>query len=162
MKKYYVIKKKIGRLTGDTEEPRGLQSMWSQRVGHKCTTNTLLSTVLLTKVQILFKSHKFYASVHYLFSYLFQDSTLHLIAWSSFSCTQHILVNSLFIFILLQIFSNFPCYGFLDIPIIYKWTFNFQIHGVFKVSLIIISHLDINFSLKCFLLCNPLLFFSVF
>ena len=31
---------------------------------------------------------------------------------------QQIMVNSLFIFILLEIFPNVPCYGFLDIPII--------------------------------------------
>ena len=68
-----------------------------------------------------------------------------------------------FHFILLQIVFNFPCYGFLDTPIIYKWTFNFQIHGIlFKVSLILISHFDTYFSFKCFLLCNhPLFFFSL-
>ena len=54
---------------------------------------------------------KFYASVHYLFPSLIQDSTLYLIALSSFRCMQQILLNSLFIFILLHIFSNFPCYG---------------------------------------------------
>ena len=48
---------------------------------------------------------KFYASVPLFFSYLIQDSTLYLTALSSFSCMQQILVNSLFIFILLQIFS---------------------------------------------------------
>ena len=37
---------------------------------------------------------------------------------SSFSCMQQILVQSFFIFILLQIFSNFPCYSFLGTPII--------------------------------------------
>ena len=37
---------------------------------------------------------------------------------SSLSCMQQTLVNSLFIFILLQIYSNFPCYGFLDTPFI--------------------------------------------
>ena len=40
------------------------------------------------------------------------------VALSSFSCLQQILVNSLFIIILLQIFSNFPLYGFLDTDII--------------------------------------------
>ena len=60
---------------------------------------------------------KFYASVHYLFSYLIKDSTLYLIALIIFSCMQQILINSLFI-LLLQIFSNFPCYGFLDTLII--------------------------------------------
>ena len=64
------------------------------------------------------------------------------IALSSFSRMQQILINSLFIFILLQIFSNFPCYGFLDIPVIQKWTFHFQIHEVFKESLILISQFD--------------------
>ena len=48
---------------------------------------------------------------------------------------KEILINYLFIFILLQIFSNFPCYGFLDTPIIQKWTFNCQIHSDFKVKL---------------------------
>ena len=56
--------------------------------------------------------------VHYLFSYLIQDSTLYLVALSSFSYMQQILINYLSIFILLQIFSNFPCYGFLDTPIL--------------------------------------------
>ena len=50
-----------------------------------------------------------YMQVHYLFLYLIQDSTLYLTALSSFSFMQQILANSLFIFILLQIFSNFPC-----------------------------------------------------
>ena len=41
-------------------------------------------------------------------------------------------------------------------------TFNFQIHWVFKLSLILISHFDINFSFKCFLLCSyPLSIFSL-
>ena len=72
---------------------------------------------------------------------------------SSFNCIQQILINSLFIFLLLQIFSNFPCYGFLDTFIILKWTFNFQMHGVFKVSWILISHLNAFFSAitVCFL-----------
>ena len=60
---------------------------------------------------------KFYASVHYLYSYFIQDSTLCLVALSSFGCMQQILINSLLIFILLQIFSNFSCY-FLDTLII--------------------------------------------
>ena len=50
--------------------------------------------------------------------YLIQDSTLYLIELSSFSYMQQTLVNSLFIFIPLQIFSNFPFYGFLDMPFI--------------------------------------------
>ena len=37
---------------------------------------------------------------------------------SSLSSMQQILINSLLIFILLQIFSDFPCYGFLDTVII--------------------------------------------
>ena len=61
---------------------------------------------------------KFYANAHYLLSYLIQDSILHLIALNSFSWMQQILANSLFIFILVQTFSNFPCYGFLDISFI--------------------------------------------
>jgi len=69
--------------------------------------------------------------------------------------------DKLFTFILLQFFL-FPCYGFLDTPSIQKCTFNFQIHGIFKVSLILISHFYINFSFKCSLLCNqPLCFFSL-
>ena len=68
-------------------------------------------TVLLTKVQILFKFTKLYATAHYLFSYLIQGSTLYLTALSSFSYMQQILVKSVFIFIPLQIFPNFPCYG---------------------------------------------------
>ena len=48
-------------------------------------------------------------------------------------CMQQILIKSLFIFILLQIFSDFSCYGFLliDTPMFQKWTFNFQIQGFF-------------------------------
>ena len=76
------------------------------------------------------------------------------IEWLQLHATNSI--NSFFIFILLQIFSNFPCHGFLDTPIIEKCTFNFQIHGVFK------SIFHVNFSFKCFLLCNhPLCFFSL-
>ena len=90
-----------------------------------------------------------------------QDSRWYVFALNSFSYMQYILVNSLFIFILLQIFSNFPCYGILDTPIIYQWTFNFQIH-VFKVSLTLISHFGIYFSFNCFLLCShSLCFFSL-
>ena len=61
---------------------------------------------------------KYYASVHNLFSYLIQNPTLYLVSLNSFSCMQQISVNPLFIFILLQIFSNFPYYGFLDTTII--------------------------------------------
>ena len=61
----------------------------------------------LTVVQIFFKFHKIFASIHYLFLYLFQDSTLYLIALSSLSWMQQILVD-LFSFLLyykyLQIF----------------------------------------------------------
>ena len=50
----------------------------------------------------------------------------------------------------------------LDTAIILKWTFNSKYHELFKVSLILISHFDINFSFECFLLCNhPLRFFSL-
>ena len=62
-------------------------------------------------------SHNFVLSP-LLFSYIIQDTTLYLVTLSRFSCIQQILVNSLFIFILLQIFSDFPCYGFLDTSII--------------------------------------------
>ena len=72
----------------------------------------------LTIVQILFKFHKIFASIHYLFLYLFQDSALYLIALSSLSWMQQILVDSLFFFVLLQISSNFHCYSILDTPII--------------------------------------------
>ena len=93
--------------------------------------------------------------------YLIQESTLYLVALSSFRCMQQILTNSLFIFILLQLFSNFVM-AFLDTRIIYKWTFNFQIHGIlFKVSLILISHFDTYFSFKCFLLFNHPVFCSL-
>ena len=106
---------------------------------------------------------KFYGSVHYLFSYLIQDSTLYLVAMSSFSCMQQILVNSLFIFILLQIFSNFPCYGFLDTPAILKESWKRCLitkhMGFLKYLQILISHFDINVSFKCFLLCNHSLCF---
>ena len=51
---------------------------------------------------------------------------------------QQIRINSLFIFILLQIFSNFPCYGLLDPPIVQKWTFNFQI-----ISVQLLSHVQL-------------------
>ena len=39
----------------------------------------------------------------------------YLVALSNISCRQQILINSLFIFILLKVFSNFPYSGFLDI-----------------------------------------------
>ena len=53
-----------------------------------------------------------------------------------------------------------------------KWTFGLQIHGFFKVSLVLISHFDVNFSAlemqgekrktKLFPLCiHPLCFFSL-
>ena len=74
-------------------------------------------TVLLTKAQILFKFHKILCYCPFFcFHTLFK--TPHSVALSSFSCMQQILINSLFNFILLQIFSNFPCYGFLHTPII--------------------------------------------
>ena len=41
----------------------------------------------------------------------------------------------------------------------FKWTFNFRIHGFFKVSLTLSSHFDTNFSFKCFL-CSQALCFS--
>ena len=63
-------------------------------------------------------SQNFYAIVHCLFSCLIQDSTLYIVALDSFSRRQQILLRSLFIFILLQIFSIFPCYGYLDTAII--------------------------------------------
>ena len=104
---------------------------------------------------------KCHANVHNLFSYLIQDSISYLVALSSISCMQQVLINSFFIFILLQIFSNFPCCGILDTPIIYQCTFNFQIH-VFKVSLTLISHFGVCFSFNCFLLCgHSLCFFSL-
>lgn len=59
---------------------------------------------------------KFYARVHYLFLYFIWDSTLYLVALSSFSCMRQVLINCLFIFNLSQIFSNFPCYDFWDTP----------------------------------------------
>ena len=105
--------------------------------------------MMLTNKGSIFKIHK------HLFSYLIQDSILYLVALSSFSCMQQILKNSLFIFILLQIFSKFPCYGSLDTPIIYKWTFNFQIHGILKVSFILIYHV-------CFSAITLCVFFSLF
>ena len=43
---------------------------------------------------------------------------MYLVALRSFSCMQEIPVNSLFTFILLQVFSNSLCYGFIDTPII--------------------------------------------
>ena len=77
---------------------------------------------------------------------------------NSFSCMQQILINSLFIFILLQIFSNFPCYGFLEHPfksghLIFKYM------DFLKVFLILSSHFDINFSFKYFLIWLPCFFF---
>ena len=63
-------------------------------------------TVLL-KYKFCSNFTKFYASIHYSLSYFIQDSTLYLSALSSFSSMQQILINSLFIFILLQIVSNF-------------------------------------------------------
>ena len=48
------------------------------------------------------------------------------------------------------------------INVFLKWTFNLQIYWVLKVSLVLISHFDINFLFKFFLLCNhPLGFLSL-
>ena len=41
---------------------------------------------------------------------------MYLVALRSLSCMQQNPVNSLFIFILIQVFSNSLCYGFLDTP----------------------------------------------
>ena len=50
-----------------------------------------------------------------LFSFItYSRFTLYSVALSNFSNMQQILVNSLLIFIPFQIFSSFPCYGFLD------------------------------------------------
>ena len=78
---------------------------------------------------------------------------LYLVTLNSFRFRQQILVNSLFIFILLNIFY-FSLLWLLRYTHYLKVTFNFQIHWVFKLSLILISYFDINFSLKCFLPCN--------
>ena len=51
------------------------------------------------------------------FAHLIQESTLFLVALSSFS-TCNKFWQVLFSFLLLQMSSNFPCYGILDIPII--------------------------------------------
>ena len=92
---------------------------------NKNKTNRKLTcdTVLLTKVQTLSEFYRlsqnftdFHAVTGILFSDLIQDYTLYLVTLSSFSCLQKFLINTLFIFILLQIFSNFPCYSFLDTP----------------------------------------------
>ena len=57
---------------------------------------------------------------------------MYLVALSSFSRIQQILIKSVTnIFILLQIFLIILVYGFLDVTIIYKWKFNFQIHAFF-------------------------------
>ena len=72
------------------------------------TKNMLVYPVLLLKYRLYSNFTKFYASGHFSFSYPSQDSTLYLLALSSFSCMQQILVNSLksslFIFILVQYF----------------------------------------------------------
>ena len=92
--------------------------------------------------------------VSYLFSYLIQDSTLYLAALSSFSCMQQILVNSLFIFILCKYFLVFLVMAS-------------QKHLSFKSGHLISKCMDfknifyINFSFKCFLLCNNSVFFSL-
>ena len=88
---------------------------------------------------------------------------LFLIALISFSYMQQILVNSLFTFILLQIFL-FSCYGFLEASYLSLRSTHLisKYMGFKKISLILISHFDINFSLKCFLLWNHhLCFFSL-
>ena len=105
--------------------------------------------------------HAFFTNSGF-FKYLIQDSILYLVALNSFSRMQQILINSLFIFVLLQMFFNLPCYRFLDTPIIPKWTFNFQILGAFKVSLILISHFYIYFSLNASPLQPPSMSFLSF
>ena len=47
-------------------------------------------------------------------------NSLYLVALSNISCMQQILINSLFTFILLKAFSNFPYYGFSDIQSSFK------------------------------------------
>ena len=45
---------------------------------------------------------------------------LYLVALNNISCMPQILINSIFIFILLKVFSNFSCYGFLGIQLSFK------------------------------------------
>ena len=54
---------------------------------------------------------KFYASDHYLFSYLIQDSTLYLIEQRQLHATN----SGRFSF---RFYFNFPCCGILDTPVI--------------------------------------------
>ena len=66
-----------------------------------------------------------------------------------------------FVFYFKNVFSYFLHVHFLHGLSWLKQKPNVQIHGFFKVSLILISHFAINFSFKCFLLCKQPLYFSV-
>ena len=93
--------------------------------------------MMLTNKGSIFKIHK------HLFSYLIQDSILYLVALSSFSSIQQILVNSVLLFIMVQKFSSFPCFIFLDSS--FK-----SGHCISKYMGFFLSVFDINFSFKCF------------
>ena len=85
---------------------------------------------------------KFYASVP-LFVFI-PYSRLHIVFSGIEQLQLHATNYDKFSF-LLQIFLNFPCYGFWYNQH-FKMDFNFQIHGIFKVSFILISHLNAFFS----------------
>ena len=97
-----------------------------------------------------------YVSIPYLFSYLIQDPSLCLIAVNSSSCMQQILVNSFYFYSI----TNFFWFSLL-------WHLRYtpsvkSRHLISKYMGFFLSIYDINFSFKCFLLCNhTLCFFSL-
>ena len=82
-------------------------------------------------IQILFKFHKILRSCP-LFDFM-SYSRLQIVFNSIEQLQLHATNSGKFSFHFYSItFSNLPCYGSLDTPIILKWAFNFQIHGMFK------------------------------
>ena len=100
------------------EEPGRLQLIGLQRVRHVWSNWTHTHTVLLNKVQIMFKSHKMLCYCP-LFVFILY-SGLHMV----FRCTEQLQLCATkpgkFSFHLysVKIFSYFPFYGFLDTSII--------------------------------------------
>ena len=88
------------------------------------------------------------------FSLSHQGSPMHATHSDKFSFYFYSVANIFWFFLLWLLVNRYTHVS--------KWTFNFQIHGVFWVLLILITHLDINFFFKYFLFCHhPLCGFSL-
>ena len=95
----------------ETSNPENIKKWYAVKKKKKKKKRKLTcDTVLLTKVLILFKFDKIICYYPLFVSYLIQDSTLYLVRLSSFSLMKQILINSLFIFIVTNIFwFSFLC-----------------------------------------------------